>query len=190
MTMAKIMHLSNAASRQKWAERITAAWGEQLTSIFETGNLLEAAKEELVHGEWGEMCKADLPFDRSTATKLIAIATNDNVRNGAHVRRLPHSWGTLYELTKLTPEQFAAGIKSRAINPRMKRSDVAALRGIEPKERKKKPNDDPEPKTVDDWCLQLSGVVTNAFDMLSEADQAEFLKYLKAVVEIQEEKRK
>jgi hypothetical protein len=52
---------------------------------------------------------ASLP--RPRADKIIAISLNDNVRNDAHVRHLPMHWGTLYELTKLTDEQFDKGIK-------------------------------------------------------------------------------
>jgi hypothetical protein len=47
-----------------------------------------------------------LPFNQRTADRLIAIACSDNVRNETHVSSLPVAWGTLYELTKLTAEQF------------------------------------------------------------------------------------
>ncbi|MBO0733332.1 MAG: hypothetical protein J2P49_03260 [Methylocapsa sp.] len=61
------------------------------------------------------MIKEELPFTRQTVNKLMAIAESDNLRNDAHVRHLPAAWGTLYELTKLTDEQFDAAIQSGAI---------------------------------------------------------------------------
>jgi hypothetical protein len=87
---------------------------------FETGALLEAAKAELEHGEWSAMFQTgELPFDKRTAERLIVISCSDNIRNATHVSHLPIHWGTLYELAKLTDEQFDNGIQSGTINPQM-----------------------------------------------------------------------
>lgn len=146
---AEVIPLGNAMSQQKWIDRITAAWREQLPSIFETGNLLEASKLELAHGLYMEMIREKLPFGQSTANKLVAISCNDNLRdtNSEPVPNLPVHWGILYELTLLTAEQFAEGIKTRAINPKMQRKDVKVLRGIEPK-KKDKQTIPPLPKSL------------------------------------------
>jgi hypothetical protein len=45
---------------------------------------------------------------RNTAQRLLAIAESDNFKNDDHDHHLPASWQTLYELTRLTPEQFDA----------------------------------------------------------------------------------
>ena len=72
-------------SRADWAALISGAWCEQLPSIFETGNLLEAAKAELDHGEWGLMFKnAEAPFTQDTANKLMKIADDGRLRNSDH----------------------------------------------------------------------------------------------------------
>jgi hypothetical protein len=102
--------------REKWAKRIATAWQKQVQDIFEVGALLESAKAELKYGEWLIMVKAEIPFSRSTAAVLIKISTCDQLRDVAHERHLPAHWPTLNELTKLTPEQFATGIASGAIN--------------------------------------------------------------------------
>lgn len=136
--LAAIIPIPNAMPRQKWVERIAKAWRGQLPSIFETGNLLEAAKDELAYGEWGKMIKDELPFDRTTAHRLITIASDEKLRDVAHAQHLPVSWMTLYELTKLTPDQLVAGIKSGAINPRMERKEVKALREVQTTTPKKK----------------------------------------------------
>jgi hypothetical protein len=125
----------NSLPRAKWAQRITDAWQKQVPRIFETALLLESAKTELRRGEWMAMVKADLPFSHSTVNKLIKIAACDHLRNSEHVPRLPAHWGTLFELTLLTAEQFERGIESGKINPRMQRKDVAALRGGKPTDR-------------------------------------------------------
>jgi hypothetical protein len=119
----------NSLSRSEWAERITTAWQGQVGSIIEVGALLKAAKEELRRGDFMKMVKAELPFSQSTANKLMKIAACDHLRNSEHVPSLPAHWGTLFELTLLTAEQFEAGCKSGAINPKTQRRDVKALRG-------------------------------------------------------------
>jgi Protein of unknown function (DUF3102) len=91
--------------------------------------LLESAKTELRHGDWANMVKADLPFSQSTANKLMKIAACDHLRNSDHGPNLPACWRTLYELTTLTAEQFVHGITTGAINPKMQRKEVRALRG-------------------------------------------------------------
>ena len=66
--------------------------------------------------------KGELPFNRKTADKIIAIANNDNP-HGSH---LPVQWTTLYALTKLTDEQFDNGIRSGAINLQIRHGQWAA----------------------------------------------------------------
>lgn len=118
-------------SRSKWAGRITAAWQQQVPSIFATAELLESAKADLRHGDYMKMVKADLPFSQSTANKLMKIAACDHLRNSDHGPILPACWRTLFELTHLTAVQFDRGIQSGAINPKMQRRAVKALRGAE-----------------------------------------------------------
>ena len=117
----------NARDRAEFSKLIKAAWQEQVESIIEVGTLLETAKAELEHGEFQAMIKEDLPFSTSTARILKMIAQHDLIRDHGHV--MPPNWRTLYELTKLSKEQFEAGIKSGAINPKMQRKDVKVLRG-------------------------------------------------------------
>ena len=76
------------------------------------------------------MIKDELPFERNTAHRLMAIAENENLRDVAHGPHLPAAWRTLYELTKLTDEQFADGIKTKLINPKMERKAIDDLRVV------------------------------------------------------------
>jgi hypothetical protein len=92
-----------------------------LPSIFETGNLLETSKSEMAYGEWARMFReCPMPFDKKSGERLIKISDDKRLRDGAHALHLPVSWMTLYELTKLTDEQFENGINSGSINPGMK----------------------------------------------------------------------
>lgn len=148
------VNLPNQLPREKWAKRIGAAWQKQVPSIFEVGALLEAAKAELKHGEWLAMIKGELPFDPSTAQRLIKITINEKLRDAAHAQHLPAHWPTLYELTKLTAEQFATGIETGAINPKMQRKDVKALRGDVVRASREK-SERPAPSSINpvDRCI-------------------------------------
>src|SRR5260370_142716 len=56
-----------------------------------------------------EMLIADeFPITPITARRFMVVAEDDRIR--AHVHILPPSWGTLYELTKLDDDEFAAAI--------------------------------------------------------------------------------
>jgi hypothetical protein len=172
---AKVLPI-NSLSREKWRTRITDAWNKQIIDIFEVGVLLEAAKEELVQGEWGEMVKDELPFNRITAFKLIAVSRDEKLRDVSPGKHLPANWTILYDLTTLTAEQFDAAIESGAIHPKMKRSDVAVLRGIEPK--KKEPSAaarpsviDTRPSTLDGWWELFSVELTRAVNILPKAER-------------------
>lgn len=110
--------------RQDWAERIGAAWHQVIDNIFATGRLLIAAKAALPHGEWLPLLD-DLPFHRSTAARLMAIAEDPRLSNDAHVQHLlPASWGTLYELTKLDDATFTSRVADGSIHPQLERTDV------------------------------------------------------------------
>jgi N6-adenosine-specific RNA methylase IME4 len=112
-------------ARAVWAARIGAAWRASIEGIFAAGRLLAEAKRELPHGAFAAMIERDLPFKRSTTFRLMAIAADPRLVDGAHVQHLPPHWGTLYELTKLDNDRFAAKLKSGEINPDMLRRDVA-----------------------------------------------------------------
>jgi N6-adenosine-specific RNA methylase IME4 len=110
----------------QWADRITAAFSKSVEAFFKTGRLLIEAKKALDHhGEWLPMIESGLPFKPSTAQRLMKIAADERLTNAAHVQLLPPHWGTLYELTKLTDDDFEEKIRSGAIHPELERRDVA-----------------------------------------------------------------
>jgi N6-adenosine-specific RNA methylase IME4 len=114
-------------ARAAWADRIAAAWQKSVEGVIEVGRLLTEAKAALDHGAFTEMIERDLPFKARTAQRLMAIAADERLSNPTHVSLLPPHWGTLYELTKLSNEQFEAKIASGAIHPEMERRDVVKV---------------------------------------------------------------
>jgi hypothetical protein len=118
-------------TRQYHTERISEAWQKSVEAIIETGRRVLAAKEgpnKLPHGEFLKMVNEDLPFGEDAAEQLMAIAAHPVISNSEHVRNLPPSWGTLYQLTRLPAPVLEAKIADGTINPGMERKDVAALK--------------------------------------------------------------
>ena len=130
---------------ETYARDITAAWRKAVDNIIEVGRILLNAKEgpyRLKHGAFEVMVRTKLPFNESTARKLMAIARHPVLSNRSHGNVLPPSYGTLYALTKVPEQKLLACIKDGTINPKLERKDVAALRGDQPLKSPKsaKPN--------------------------------------------------
>jgi hypothetical protein len=118
---------------QPWAEKISAAFQKGVTSIIETGRLLNEAKETLEHGSFESMVQSKLPFTPRAAQMLMAIAKHPVISNPKHVSLLPPSWGTLYRITRLPLRLVEECIEDKRINPKTERKDICALDGKRPK---------------------------------------------------------
>jgi hypothetical protein len=112
----------------EWAQYINSFWDESLMAILHTGEVLSAAKQRLRHGEWQALFQSrQLRFSRETAFRLMKIAEHPVLSNVTHVQRLPCSWGTLYELTKLAEPQLLTYLAQGVINPDTTRAQVVDL---------------------------------------------------------------
>src|SRR3990170_9148033 len=92
---------------QATIQAIKVAWAKPVEGMLETGRLLC----ELKHGEWGKLfapggALAD-QFNQDTAEKWMGIARDPRLTDSAHVRNLPRAFTTMYELTRLTNEQWS-----------------------------------------------------------------------------------
>ena len=101
-----------------WAERISSAWRKSAEAFIETGHLLNAAKEQLSHGDWLPLVR-ELPFSERTAQMLMRIARDKRIANPQNISYLPPSWSVLHELTKLDDQTFSAMLREGSINPSM-----------------------------------------------------------------------
>lgn len=118
---ANVVALNKA--RPAWVEHITSTFRDSIESTILVGMLLLEAKASLPHGEFEAMVEDDLPFVPRTGRMFMAIAADLRLRSHGSV--LPPSWRTLYELTKLTDDDFEAKIADGTINPKMERKAVA-----------------------------------------------------------------
>ena len=63
------------------------------------------------------MIEQELPFKARTAQMLMAVARDERLTNAHHGSLLPPSWKTLYELTKLSDDVFAAKLADGSVHP-------------------------------------------------------------------------
>lgn len=187
MTRAKIQIVRNARSVEEWAERIRGVWQDNVAGIFEMGNLLESAREELGREQFKMLWHDELKYSKGMVSRLIAIATDKKLRE-VSPGKLPAAWTMLYALTRLTAAQFAAGIESGAIHPGMQRKDVKALRGDDPSTARSnsKGDDERDPVDMPAWRRDLHGRITRAAFALAASERAELFAYLRHILDVTE----
>jgi hypothetical protein len=161
-TFAETLRLDPEA----WAIRINARWRQSRENIIETGRLLLDAKAACVHGTFEKEVVTRLHFSPNVAQRLMAIARDPRLSNPAHVQLLPPSWGTLYELTKLSDEEFDRGVQQQIIRPDMERKEVEILR---PTPHRAKPDSEiPEPAESGDPDQNAAGGPSERPSMAAE----------------------
>jgi hypothetical protein len=113
----------------KWRVKIIASWQKQVAAIVATGKLLKEAHDDLidVHGAWTNLVENELPFDRSMAYKLMAIAANPVLSNVSNLRRLPASVTALYDLHQIEPETLSRLLDEGQVNSRTGVRDAARI---------------------------------------------------------------
>jgi hypothetical protein len=118
-------HSEIVSPRQYHAARISEAWQKSVEAIVETGQRVRDAKEgpdQLPHGQFIAMVNADLPFTRSTAFRLMAIARDSVISNVAHGQHLPPSWRTLYPIDAAIDRDPGSLLR----DPHQSRAEMAA----------------------------------------------------------------
>lgn len=147
-----------ALSAADYVARVTACLRRSVEGFIMAGRWLRHAKERLEHGQFGPMVEGDLGMSQSTAQRLMAIGGDPRLSNAAHVQHLPPHWGTLYELTKLSDDEFQEGIRSGRIRPDMERREIERPRA----EHK------PPPKVIDATPERISHPGDDAIDITPE----------------------
>jgi hypothetical protein len=133
-------------------------------TVFAMGRVFLAAKTRIPHGEWQRMFEdheqpvaSHFPFSVNVAQRYMAIARDPVLTNPAHAQALPPSWATLYELTKVPPDQLTRAIQNKKVTPEMERKDATLLvpKRHFPKTRQKQPSKALVPRTIADVQLAL-----------------------------------
>jgi len=120
--------IAEPVSRDVWAKRINDDWDEARERYFSAGDNLIAAKAALPHGEFLMMVDADLAFQKRTAQRLMRIAGDARLRNASTVTLLPTDVTALYEITRLSDDEFSEAVEARHFKPDMNKADVTRFR--------------------------------------------------------------
>ena len=114
------------AAKNEWATKICAAWQKSVAAIFDVGDLLVAARNAQPHGTFERMIEHELPFGPRTAQCLMAVAADARLRKANHGSLLPPSWRTLYEISKMTDEEFTVAVANGLVRPEVTRTEILA----------------------------------------------------------------
>jgi hypothetical protein len=122
---------ANARSKAFFEKAISVSWQKSTQGIFDTGNYLRQAREELDRDVYKAL---KLPFGERTRDRLIVIACHPNLQT--HVSELPPHWGTLYALTEVGENIFKAALADGRIHPGLQRAEVRSqVQRLPPKQR-------------------------------------------------------
>jgi len=118
---------------EKYKSVIVQNWNKSRDAIIKVGQILMEAKDKQHKGElneksWLKLVQSELPFTPRTADRLIAIAKCEWITSGEYNDSLPVSWGSLYEISRLSKEQFENGIKNNSITANSIRSDIETFK--------------------------------------------------------------
>ena len=114
----------------EYVERIRCQLSRAAGTLIEIGRQFAEAKQKLDEPSFRELCKRLGYSNRAAVTKWVKIGEQYE-RYTPHADVLPSSWTTLYELSKLTDEEFTRCVTERRICESMKRptpTDLARLR--------------------------------------------------------------
>lgn len=119
---------------------ISRLWADAQRRFVEIGRRLNEAKERLPHGEFLPMLARDLPFSRSVANRLMAVAAAMD-EGVVPPRALPTSYSVAYEVVTLPREKIQQAIEAGQIHPNMTRAEALALKRVEEEETPPSPTE-------------------------------------------------
>jgi hypothetical protein len=125
-------HDDDGSVRADWVAKICAAHDKSAQAIIELGKTLNDAKAALhQRGQWMTMFEGnELPFSLSLAERYMRIALR--FPNSASLQNLPSAVSTLYELSRLSDDEFEQGVKDGSIH--------ADMTGNEAREQRSQPS--------------------------------------------------
>ena len=103
-------------------QEIAASWRKSTEAIIETGNLLNKAESDFTHEQYSSLRDyliAEVGISNSVISKLKTIARNPLLIDPNYHHRLPPSYATLYQISKIeqsvlnrhSPSGLPSGVK-------------------------------------------------------------------------------
>ena len=113
---------------KSWVPILNEKFDRTAHSLIELGEELNKAQAEMEPQEWDAMFanpkKSGIKFGLRNAQRYMSIASNVAMTRATTLKALPNSSETLYQISRLSPDEITAHVKSGKINPNMERKDV------------------------------------------------------------------
>ena len=114
--------LSSVTFRSRYLQHMT----QGINHVIKACQVLVEAKQTLTEPEFVELCR-DLKLSIRTQQRFLRIGEYEPFREESLHDRLPHAWGTLYELTCLDKDKFDSALVCGQISSQMTRQGVRKL---------------------------------------------------------------
>ena len=113
---------------ETWTFYIPAKIPHAVPGVIELGRVLAEAKTALAPAEYDRLFNERLvPFGRSSANQLIAIASHAVLANPTHAAVLPTAWTILGVLAGIPAELLDPAVREGRLSPTSSRSDAKTL---------------------------------------------------------------
>ncbi len=120
--MAKAKAGSNKRSVDEWAAEIDTTIGSQRRSLFDLGDLLLSAQDELSKTNFKKAVKASGLKSDVTANNYMRVANSKHLRDPAIINHLPTTVGALIDLAAWDPRELRKAADEGILTPSTKRS--------------------------------------------------------------------
>ncbi len=100
-----------------------------INQVIKACQVLVEAKQNLSEKDFSELCR-DLNLSKRTQQRFLRIGEYEPFREESLHDRLPHAWGTLYELTCLDKDKFDSALVCGQISSRITRRAVRKLLNV------------------------------------------------------------
>jgi hypothetical protein len=108
---------------QSYADRICSNWQKATVSIFDVARVCAEARKRLTSGEKKKLYPK-LPFSIPIFSKLADIGDCSRFQDEQIVKLLPPNYSIMYEVAKLSREDFQAAVDEQILSPGLKRADL------------------------------------------------------------------
>ena len=117
-------HSWNSRSPEEWAEKFNEIMAVQRRTVFEIGEALLLAEQELSKKDFATAIKMSGLKTKTTANNYMRVAESEVLKNRDLQKHLPTGVGTLIDLAAWTKEEFALAVKEGALHPNAQRGHL------------------------------------------------------------------
>jgi hypothetical protein len=111
------VHRRAKKTRAQWAEEARGFQRKTVEGLIGLGKTLIKAKDDLDHGDFGDLLRDDLKMDVRFAQRVMRLARNPRFLKASNLTHLPAALSALGALADLPENAFERGLAIGAINP-------------------------------------------------------------------------